>query len=385
MADRTKRIFISDIHMGDARSTTGPNAYGWFKNNIPVLGNFLAELNKAGDVKEVVILGDLFDDWIIPADYAPLTSFGDICSNPANKPVIDGLKKLAANPDIKLAYVPGNHDMSMNVAGISETKKFLEATFPNIRFFCNNQEPKGTYCVGTLAAEHGNSYCLFNAPDSFTATNTFPPLGYFISRLVAYKTATTGKQENYISILVKFLQQFLKYPNFIEQMFKAIADDAGLKPGDRIKLKGVPGYPASLTINDISKRFGDLLFNWRNTKGLINLAEAIQGDLENLACAAYTSYFSHFGSNVNIVIFGHTHIPVMDKRYDLIDPEAPGAIHPSDVPCSYIYANSGTWVDNTTHGCTYVETEEVPDSRQHYVRIRQYPGNDILEEGFVGM
>ncbi len=73
----------------------GPHPYCWFKKNIPLLGDFLAEQLNAPDVKEVVILGDLFDMWVIPVDYDPLTSFDDICANPANADVIDNLRKLA--------------------------------------------------------------------------------------------------------------------------------------------------------------------------------------------------------------------------------------------------------------------------------------------------
>jgi UDP-2,3-diacylglucosamine pyrophosphatase LpxH len=60
MANRTKRIFISDIHLGDEESMTAPHPYGWFKENIPLLAQFLEKQRTAVDVKEVVILGDLF-------------------------------------------------------------------------------------------------------------------------------------------------------------------------------------------------------------------------------------------------------------------------------------------------------------------------------------
>jgi len=201
MGNRTKRIFISDIHLGDDKSMSAPYPYGWFKNNIPVLTEFLDDQLNAPDVKEVVILGDLFDTWVLPANYDPLTSFTNICSNPANKTVINKLKALAATPDVKLAYVPGNHDMGMDAGGILIIKKFMQTTFPGIRFFCSSTAPWGIYAVGTLAAEHGNRYCLFNAPDMWTAKDTFLPLGYFISRIVAYKVLQTGTSENYYDIL----------------------------------------------------------------------------------------------------------------------------------------------------------------------------------------
>jgi hypothetical protein len=93
-----------------------PNPFGWFKKNIPILAQFLDDQLKSPDVKELVILGDLFDTWIIPTTYLPIKSFDRIIANKENKPVIDKLIALAASKDIKLAYVPGNHDMSMRIS-----------------------------------------------------------------------------------------------------------------------------------------------------------------------------------------------------------------------------------------------------------------------------
>jgi hypothetical protein len=64
-----------------------------------------------------------------------------------------------------------------------------------------------------------------------------------------------------------------------------------------------------------------------------------------------------------------------------VQSEDPGI--PREIPCSCIYANSGTWVDLGKHGCTYVETEETADERRHYVRLKKYPGNACIDEGFV--
>ncbi len=381
MGKRTKRIFISDIHLGDAKSMSAPHPYGWFKNNIPVLTEFLDDQLNATDVKEVVILGDLFDTWVLPVNYDPLTSFANITSNPANKTVIDKLKALAKKSDIKLAYVPGNHDMGMDAGGILKIRKFMEKTFPGIRFFCSSTIPWGIYNVGTLAAEHGNRYCLFNSPDMWTAKDTFLPLGYFISRIIAYKVLQTGTAENYYDIFVRFLKDFMKHPDFVEDMFKAIAEDAGLTPDDIVKLKSVPGFPDTMTVDAIGKRFSNLIQNWTNTPGNINVPAAIIGDLENLSPAASLAYFDHFGSNINIVIFGHTHIPVMDPRE--LDPQADRAAHASDDPWNYIYVNCGSWIDKSEYGCTYVETEEDAKAGRHYVRLKSYTSKTVLEEGFV--
>ena len=58
----TKKIFISDIHMGDARSFSGSHPNCWFRSNIPHLANFLNEQLGDPQVAELVILGDLFAD-----------------------------------------------------------------------------------------------------------------------------------------------------------------------------------------------------------------------------------------------------------------------------------------------------------------------------------
>ncbi len=377
MGDRTKRIFISDIHMGDERSLTGSHPYCWFDKNIPFLADFLDKQLHSPDVKEVVILGDLFDQWIIPSNAAPLTSFADICSNPANKPIIDNLKALAASPEVKLAYVPGNHDMAMDPTGISTTKQFMENTFPGIRFFCKNTFPWGVFNVAPLVAEHGNRYCLFNAPDTWTRPGDFLPLGYFISRMVAFKAATTGHSQDPHAILVHFLKDLILQPNFVLDMFQAISQDAGLSPEDTISLSGVPGY-TDMTVDEIGKLFSRLTSEWEKVPGNINVPSAIMGDLEKLSHAASSTYFDP-SSHINVVIFGHTHVPTMVKHYEY------NANDPEKTTCRAIYANSGTWIDSAGEGGSYVETEDVQDEKRLYVRVMRYPGETVIEDyaGFI--
>jgi len=382
--DRTKRIFISDIHLTYDRSMNAPNPFGGFKKNIPILAQFLDDQLKSPDVKELVILGDLFDTWIIPTTYLPIKSFDRIIANKENKPVIDKLIALAASKDIKLAYVPGNHDMSMSAGDIPGTKNFLETNFPGIRFFSDNDVPLGSFNVGTLVAEHGNRYCLFNGPDLWTNSNSFLPLGYFISRIVSYKVLKTGLEQDPREIFFKFLREFMTKPDFIGNMLNAIASDAGLNPKSKIKL-GVPGYPDALSVEEIGNKYKDLCLNWEKSPGNINVPTAIFSDLGNLSFAASLAYFMQIGSKIDIVIFGHTHIPAMNNPAKNTPTSGGDISIPGEIPSGYIYANSGTWVDKSQYGCTFVETEEVPNERRHYVRIKGYPGNNVVNgyEGFV--
>ena len=97
-ANPNKQIFISDIHMGDDRSMDSLHPYGWLQKNITNLTKFLSDSCWPKISAELVILGDLFDQWVIPTDLDPLAGFENIYNNPFNKGIIDNLKGLAERP-----------------------------------------------------------------------------------------------------------------------------------------------------------------------------------------------------------------------------------------------------------------------------------------------
>jgi UDP-2,3-diacylglucosamine pyrophosphatase LpxH len=373
----TKKIFISDIHMGDARSFAKPYPYGWFRSNIRNLANFLTEQINPPEVAEVVILGDLFDEWVIPTDEDPLNSFQAICDNPPNSPVIEALRQLAARGI--LTYVPGNHDMTWSTTELGGNQEFMEAAFPGIRYSSDPNLPHGVYRSGKLVAEHGNRYALFNASDTWTNPPSFLPMGYFLSRLVAYKVSKTGTDEDFHDILKKFVTQFKDSPNFVKNLFMAVAQDAGLNEADPINMNGIPGFPG--TVGAIGSLYEQLIDEWKKHRQDIMWEIALLGDIGDLSWAAAYIYFSLFGSAQNIVIFGHTHQADMIKPPFLEAAPAVQNIH-LDLPCRWIYANCGTWVDSAPH-CTYVETQEDAAAGRHYVRLLTYPAKTLLQEGFV--
>jgi UDP-2,3-diacylglucosamine pyrophosphatase LpxH len=376
----TKKVFISDIHMGDDRSFAPPHPYGWLGSNISNLANFLEEQLNAPDVAEVVVLGDLFDTWVIPTDMDPLNSFDAIYRNPRNSAVIDALKNLAAKGI--LSYVPGNHDMPFSTAGLADIKAFMNKTFPGINYICDPDLPAGVYRSGKLVAEHGNRYCLFNAPDPWTDAPSFLPLGYFISRLVAYKVSKTGTTQDFHDILKNFIVQLLKRPNFVKDLFEAIAEDAELSFDSDIDMKGLTNFSDPTKVGQISTMYGQLIENWKkNDRNKIGWETATIADTGDLSLAADRVYFSIFGSDQNIVIFGHTHKADLKKSYILEAAPDVQNIH-LDLPCRSIYANSGTWVDGAPY-CTYVETQEDSAAGRHYVRVLTYPAKTLLQEAFV--
>ncbi len=374
----TKKIFISDIHLGDARSFEGPHPYGWLQSNIPHLADFLTDQLGDPEVAELVILGDLFDRWVIPTGMVPLNSFQAIHDNPANSRVMDALRQLAKRGI--LTYVPGNHDMALSTKDPEEPRQFMETVFPGIRDGSDPNLPSGVYRSGKLVAEHGNRYCLFNASDTWTNPPSLLPIGYFISRMVTYKVSKTGTSEGFFDTLEKFATQFKDSLNPIKEVFEAITNAAGLKETDPIDMNGIAGFPG--TVGGIGSLYEQLIEKWKEHRPDIDWMTAVIGDIGNLYLAAIHVYFSLFGSGQNIVIFGHTHRADLKKSYILEEAAGVENIH-LDLPSRSIYANSGTWVDSAPY-CTYVETQEDTAAGRHNVRLwSYYPSRTLLQEGFV--
>ena len=161
-----KRIFVSDIHMGDARSINPPHGlkpYSWLlPDRAKMFGDFLGLQLKDPDVKEVIILGDLFDDWVCPAQLDPMpatpgvSKFHEIAQASQNVEAINNLKAIADNEQKDLIYVPGNHDMLI-------TNEIITNIIPGIKYM-GTGEGQGVYTADGISGEHGNMYTLLTHP-----------------------------------------------------------------------------------------------------------------------------------------------------------------------------------------------------------------------------
>jgi hypothetical protein len=174
-----RRLFISDIHMGDTRSLESKiTRYGWLNaNEAARLGRFLTS-SEARACDELFVIGDFLDLWITPIDVVPATP-AEILSSPHNQPIVRGLEAWRAAGKA-LHYIPGNHDMNVT----SEDLASLGFTFH-----------AGPVVEGPFRISHGHDRCLFNGPDP---TGRPRPFGYYISRFIATaaKRSPTKKEFN---------------------------------------------------------------------------------------------------------------------------------------------------------------------------------------------
>ena len=110
--NRTMIICISDIHLG------ANDSYAEINRNRDALVKFLNHIRISPNIKELIIAGDLIDEWFIPINldtFNGKTQLDFVKSVELNnKPVIDAFNNIIRDGIIKVTYVPGNHDLLIN-------------------------------------------------------------------------------------------------------------------------------------------------------------------------------------------------------------------------------------------------------------------------------
>lgn len=414
--DTKKKIFISDIHMGTEESIQSERPYGWLlKDRAALLTEFLEHLTQDKNLSELVIVGDLFDEWVVPYASSPVPNgdrgyadqFSKIAAASQNKQIIKALCNLADRDEIRVTYVPGNHDMLLE-------NTIIENLIPNIRPLINGPG-KGRYLSGKIAAEHGSYYCLFNAPDTYDNPGHSLPLGFFVARSQA-EGVTTGhpvSRKEYIHVFLDALNKMIHKESFADAVFDSIVDQ--IKPfTDDIVMQGMDAYPESIQTAEVSKLFKGLASNWKKRmSGNVPTMMAAVGEMACLFPAVLQQYaLPYFEKKKaeNIVILGHTHaweirglslglrslVGIVEDFFQMMeavecgdfqkalkiceDFSDPGANSPSD----FIYANSGTWIngDSGANGgdqppATFVVVSQ--EGGKTSVEVRSYNGGDPMQ------
>lgn len=350
-----KRIFISDVHMGAARQPSNKDGcnyrYDWLRQHeANSLSAFLNHLNNnvREDIVELILLGDIFDNWICPHNEKP-PAFSEIIDAPNsfdNKKVIESLNSIAEKGKIKITYVRGNHDMGLSRNDIYRISPKID--------FCDVYNKDGIWAV------HGNEHDSFNRENPENPLHKGYPLGYFISRAVATQIARTSSDDySYLDFIVAGLRAigpkttaeeqfkvFLKYAKLDENNSEFIMPDGITRNGKKVDTLKASEICELFKKTPLSTAVGDLRY----------YAESLSSKVKEKA---------------NIVIFGHTHTGKLIKfGQDETFPDA-------------LYVNSGSWCEDQKR-VTFVETEIINDL--HFVRLKYWDKNEVkfFDHGNIG-
>ncbi len=401
---RKQVVVISDMHLGDLRAQE--ENYGWQIANRIHLENFLLQLRVNPTVKELVIAGDMFDEWICPMEYETFGGkdengfFNDICD--ANEGIIDALNGIIEDGNIKVTYVPGNHDMLVTSADMDER-------FPGIN---NARDDVGGVNSGLgsytpdgrseIVIEHSHRYDFFNAPDSVsnagvTGQHTILAPGFFVSK-DSVTSLRQHPQEEYVpNELFATEMLFGTVNGFPIDLYQAawipilVKYPTNFGWEEKSFNTGIDGFTETYSYKDVigNNTTDDRIIyknnakaaNWDNLQTINNVPEHIavlvailNGVYDPLMNLMSEEYFSHDGCTKRIVVFGHTHkgmLSLMTNSY----------LKRIGKDAHSIYANTGTWVDKVATG--YPEQSFIvitPFDSIEFVDLYSYNGGSPIRK-----
>ncbi|MFZ4707913.1 MAG: metallophosphoesterase, partial [Bacteroidales bacterium] len=114
--DRNMIVVISDMHLG------ADLTYAECNLNLTALEKLIIQIKVAPNVKELVIAGDLMDEWFVPAtvntfEGSTQADFAHRIAT-ANAEVFSALNSIIQEGKILVTYLPGNHDLVITAADI---------------------------------------------------------------------------------------------------------------------------------------------------------------------------------------------------------------------------------------------------------------------------
>lgn len=381
-------VCISDIHLGI------DDKYAEIRKNKDSLKSFLEQVRYAPNVKELVIAGDFFDEWFIPAELdtfngkTQLDFIKLIAKN--NKPIIDAFNNIITDKKIKVTYVPGNHDLLFTASDV-------ESVLPGISQ-ARDVQGLGSYSPENFPKaiiEHGHRYNFFCAPDPISNAKIAPgsilPAGYFFTRI-----ATTSVIEGHpkaggimpeITPNKLGVSQDLAYSYW--QQWKGLMTWLQVKEGfdEQFITTNIDGFKNNYSINEImpyqTMKNGSITMNlfkgsqdsWeeRQTLNKVSVKIPTKSAITNAALASESDemsnlqYFSNPKSDKRIVVFGHTH-EARILPYTTVDNQ------------KAIYANTGNWIDKNTYPTmTFVVLipQKTKDSMPSLVNLYQYSSEGV--------
>lgn len=327
MDNKKKTLFISDIHMGAGKP------WDWFEvgKESAYLVRFLEYIRERSkrekDIKELVLLGDVFDLWVCPHNETP-HSFADIVR--AQTTVLNAIKALADEGGLKVIYINGNHDFRVTEEDIEEAFDGKVKHFGDI------------YRRGNIHAEHGHLHAFFNCPDPKNGGPSRLPLGYYITRL----HTTLGKGRSSKALLamqaMHELLQVAGEERLPESVLDTVLEAAEKKLGEDIGSIVMNERGRTIDVETVRERYKNLYEDSVRTHGRWKTAQMIMCEVNRLGSIADELC----RDGVDIVVFGHSHDTKMDKD--------------SWFTKNRIYANCGYW-------CGFGELEKIEDNA-HFVQ-----------------
>lgn len=303
-------IVLSDVHIGSDAPTV------WYQRRVhePYLLSALNwVLQHAGEVRELVLLGDLVDVWTYAPSVKP-PSMADIIA--ANPQVLGPEGALAAvvRAVPKVTLLLGNHDGTLTPDDLATLR---DAVGP-IELVDEVHVLTGSSGARTVFS-HGHLWTMFNAPDERSPWNALP-VGHFVTRAFSYMMANRLRPGQTVADLAD-----MGYPNG----FDLLSFVRSLSPSSSLDVAGLlldyvstaASMPKDLpivlpdgsvtTLNQAKAVYANLFTRWVAKEGG-SVTNALRAALAD-GSGEYLAWFAQrlaVQNSADLVVFGHTHTPV---------------------------------------------------------------------------
>jgi predicted phosphodiesterase len=183
-------VALSDVHIGNGTPTC------WYQSRVhdPRLSAVFAWILAQRDsIREVVLLGDIFELWTYPPSMQP-PSMGEIIrANPRMLGPGGPLAAVVRAFPNQVRLLLGNHDGTLTRADIDELNGSLGGNLSRGERI--ELVGAGTRLVTGASGKrtvftHGHHSCMFNAPDGRSKWDTIP-IGHFVTRAISYQLSRT--------------------------------------------------------------------------------------------------------------------------------------------------------------------------------------------------
>lgn len=369
---KNKIIILSDCHIGGNEPTN------WYQQDvhegyISAILEYVA--SNADSIHELILLGDLVDFWTYPP-HLEAPEFETIVSRNPKIFGSDGMLREALSAlDGEIVFLNGNHDMTLHQSDLDRIS--------DAKGRCIKVARDGIYLPpagnGHIVCGHGHLYSMLCAPDMKASPASGLPLGYFVTRIAAYRDvnllrkkkkknvaelrysgAPTGwafDLKNFLGIAETLIKGDLCLSDLI---INGLLEATGLPENTCFKLPG----GKSVSMREVKEKYDMLFTNWKDKYGGTKAAVDMLWNVDysnNLAPCAFQLAGE---TRARVVVLGHTHVPVEKEGLERVSGHT-----------EFLYANAGLncrsilELENEGKYPTFVEIEIEPDG-QYSVSVR---------------
>ncbi len=327
-------VVLSDLHIGDNTRTCWYQTSLHEKALVAVLRWIIA---RQSSVREVILLGDIFDVWTYPPAVQPPSLDQIRQANPGlfspSGPVAALVKAFPNRVHLML----GNHDGTLRFDDVALLNAKLQGNLARGEAIQLETCPVRVIRSGTVATafSHGHHWCMFNSPDPKSPWAPLP-LGHVVSRAIAhawdrdlpYHKTVADLAGHGNDIVRKAIQKDLGdlWPprgsrtrirsELVTRLIAALCKSSGMTATTPIHLPG----GGVTKLQDAETAFRDLWSRWATEREIrdIDADRAATADFwpDHLAWFAQRLAMQ---ARANLVVMGHTHHAVRHLAKSPVD------------------------------------------------------------------